>query len=46
MLSLFDLYLDWQLICLGPQCIVVDFVWPFHIYDSTEASASENLYVI
>ena len=34
----FIFYFYWQLICLGPQTVVVDFVWPFHNHDSSEAS--------
>ena len=45
-LSSFSLYFNWPLICLSPQSVVVDFVWPFHIHDSPEASGYELMYLI
>ena len=43
--SPFYFYFCCQLICLGIQCFVVDFVRPFHT-DSTETSVYERLYLI
>ena len=43
--SSFYFHFYWQLICLGTQSVVAEFVWPFHIDDSTEASAYERLYI-
>ena len=34
------------MICLGPQSVVVDFVSPFHNYDSPEASVYEGRSVL
>ena len=45
-LSSFYFYFYWQLICLGPQSVVADFVRPLHIYNSPAVSLYERQYLI